>query len=121
MIHVHIALWVVGAPRIDKIDVAREKEEETSGNTWVEIDVVPDGAVVVPEAVAADQLASFWDRAFTEFNVAKAMAAGTASQGSAWAGVSSMATDVGVRKQLGTAEERKVRSPESISYETFAH
>ena len=32
-----------------------------------------------------------------------------------------MATDVGVRQQMGTAEERKVRSPESISYETFAH
>ena len=121
MIHAHIAFWVVGAPRIDKIEVPREKEEETTAKTWVEIDVVPDGSVVVPEAAAADQLASFWDRAFTEFNVAKAMAGGAASQGSAWAGVSTMATDVGVRQQLGTAEERKVRSPESISYETFAH
>ena len=83
--------------------------------------MVPDGSVVVPEAAAADELASFWDRAFTEFNVAKAMAGGGASQGSAWAGVSSMAADIGVLQQMGSAEERKVRAPESISYETFAH
>ena len=119
MIHLHIAFWIVGAPRIDKIEVPREKKEDEK--TWVEIDVVPDGSVVVPEAAAADQLASFWDRAFTEFNVAKAMGGRVASEGSAWAGVSTMAPDVGVRQQLGTAEEKKVRSPESISYETLAH
>ena len=59
MIHAHIAFWVVGAPRIDKIEVPREKEEETTAKTWVEIDVVPDGSVAVPEAAAADQLALY--------------------------------------------------------------
>ena len=107
MLHAHIAFWVVGAPRIDKIEVPREKEDGATAKTWVEIDVVPDGSAVVPEAAAADQLASFWDRAFTEFNVAKAMAGGAASPGSAWAGASTMASVVGVRQQLGPAEEKK--------------
>ena len=31
MIHVHIAFWVVGAPRIDKIEVPQEKEDENEG------------------------------------------------------------------------------------------
>ena len=77
-------------------------------------------------SAAADRLATFWGRSFTEFNVAKAMAAREVeaecrSEGSAWAGLSAMATAVGVRQQLGTVEENKVRSPESISYEAHAH
>ena len=77
----------------------------------MEIDVAPDGAAVVPQSAAADRLATFWGRSFTEFNVAKAMAAREVeaecrSEGSAWAGLSAMATAVGVRQQLGTVEEK---------------
>ena len=43
-------------------------------------------------SLAADHLASFWDRAYAEFNVANAMAGGAASQGSAWAGLCIMAS-----------------------------
>ena len=32
-----------------------------------------------------------------------------------------MALQVGVRQELGTVEDRKIRSPESISYEAHAH
>ena len=75
MIHAHMALWITGAPRIDKIEVPRTKSSESGdGNNWVEIDVVAPGAEVAPQAEAAARLATFWDRAFTEFNVAKAMA-----------------------------------------------
>ena len=28
MVHVHMAFWIVGAPRIDKIEVPREKQDE---------------------------------------------------------------------------------------------
>jgi hypothetical protein len=73
MVRVHMAFWVVGAPRIDKIEVPQEKEEECKA--YIEIDVVPEGVTVGPQSEAADRLAAFWDRGFTEFNVAKAMAA----------------------------------------------
>ena len=77
MNHEHMACWVVGAPRIDKIEVPRESKEEAD---VVEIEVSLPGASVVPQTEAADRLATFWDRAYTEFSVAKAMAVpGTAS------------------------------------------
>ena len=119
MIHAHIAFWIVGAPRIDKIEVPREKDDASAEKTYVVIDVVPEGSLVVPHTAAADQLAAFWDRVFTEFNVAKAMVAedkrAQALPGPAWEGLSALAPQVGVRQELGSAEERKVRSPESIS------
>ena len=70
MIHAHMAFWIVGAPRIDKIDVPRL----TTDTAVVEIDAAPPGAEVVAEVEAADRLAAFWDRAYTEFNVAKTVA-----------------------------------------------
>ena len=111
MIHAHMAFWIVGAPRIDKIDVPRL----TTDTAVVEIDSAPPGAQVVAEVDAADRLAAFWDRAYTEFNVAKTVAHETFSLPSA------ASRDVGVRQRLGPAEEKQVRSPESISYDTFAH
>ena len=121
MIHVHIAFWIVGAPRIDKIEVPREKGDDGTTKTWVEIDVVPDGAVVVPESAAADRLATFWDRSFTEFNVAKAMVgAGSKAPVSdsgfpkAWASMSALATAVGVRQDLGTVEEKSAVAREYL-------
>ena len=111
MIHAHMAFWIVGAPRIDKIDAPRL----TTDTAFVEIDAAPPGAEVVAEAEAADRLAAFWDRAYTEFNVAKTVAHESFTQASA------ASRDVGVRQRLGPAEEKQVRSPESISYDTFAH
>ena len=32
LVHVHMAFWIVGAPRIDKIEVPREKQDEEGGN-----------------------------------------------------------------------------------------
>ena len=55
MVHVHMAFWVVGAPRIDKIEVPQKKEDEHEGKAWVEIDVVPEGVTVVPQSEAADR------------------------------------------------------------------
>jgi hypothetical protein len=63
MVHVHMAFWVVGAPRIDKIEVPQEKEDE--GKAYIEIDVVPEGVAVVSQSEAADRLAGFWGRGFT--------------------------------------------------------
>ena len=126
MIHTHMALWIIGAPRIDKIEVPHEKADEDEENTWIEIEVLPDGVTVTPHSEAAERLATFWDRGFTEFNVAKAVASelpGSASNpdASTWADLSSLAATVGVREGLSKVEERGVRSPESISYEAHAH
>ena len=41
MVHVHMAFWIVGAPRIDKIEVPREKKEEKGGKAYMEIEVGP--------------------------------------------------------------------------------
>ena len=101
MIHAHMAFWIVGAPRIDKIAVPRAKED----GACVEIDAAPPGAEVVPEPEAADRLAAFWDRAYTEFNVAKVLA----DQSSTRPGAASH--DVGVRQFLVSAEEKKRALP----------
>ena len=126
LVHVHMAFWVVGAPRIDKIEVPQEKDDENGSNAWMEIEVVREGATVIPQTEAANRLAAFWDRGFTEFNVAKAMAgkdadSAAASAVPAWADQSTLANAVGVRQGLTKAEEHGVRSPESISYEAHAH
>ena len=63
MIHAHMAFWVVGAPRIDKIEVPREQE---GGTGRVEIDAPLPGQHSVARAEAAERLAAFWDRAYTE-------------------------------------------------------
>ena len=69
LVHVHIAFWMVGAPRLDKIIVPKEK-----GDDIIEIEVEhEDNCSALPQEEAATLLASFWDRIHTEFNVAKAM------------------------------------------------
>ena len=96
MINAHMAFWMVGAPRIDKIAAPRL----TTDTAFVEIDAAPPGAEVVAEAEAADRLAAFWDRAYAEFNVAKTVAHESLTQASA------ASRDVGVRQRLGPAEEK---------------
>ena len=127
IIHAHMAFWVVGAPRIDKIEVPRERGDESGA---VEIDAPVPGQHAVPQAEAADRLAAFWDRAYTEYNVAKAMSpglpgaiptGGSPAPGLASAASGASAGAVGVRQVLGPAGEKQVRSPESISYEAHAH
>jgi hypothetical protein len=113
LIHTHIALWIVGAPRIDKIVVPIETQPGV-----VEVDVTPPDAVILPEEQAANLLASFWDRVYTEFNVAKHMHSSCeAVPGEPEA----LRADTGVRSKLGKKLERTTKSPESISFPTFAH
>ncbi len=64
LIHTHIAFWIVGSPRIDKVVVPKETKPDE-----VEIDVTPAEAVVLPQERAANPMATFWDRVITEFNV----------------------------------------------------
>ena len=73
ILHAHIAFWMVGAPRIDKIQVPREEEDNV-----VEIDVDADESTAIANDEAANLLGSFWDRVLTEFNVAKALSGASA-------------------------------------------
>ena len=66
LVHVHIAYWIVGAPRIDKVVVPRQSEAGV-----FEVDVTAADAVVLPHERAANVMSTFWDRVICEFNVAK--------------------------------------------------
>ena len=114
LIHTHIAFWIVGSPRIDKVVVPTETESDV-----VEIDVTPEEAFVLPQERAANIMATFWDRAFTEFNVAKHVQ--EAAESAAAAQPVNLRTSVGVRSELGKKQERASKTPESISWPTFAH
>ena len=65
LVHVHIALWIVGSPRIDKVIVPKER-----GDDLVEIEVPIHGETVLPQEEAATLMSAFWERAYCEFNVA---------------------------------------------------
>ena len=67
MIHAHMAFWIVGSPRIDKVVVPKDHGEH------VEITATCDTDVVMPQTDAANVMACFWDRVISEFNVAKAL------------------------------------------------
>lgn len=110
LIHTHIALWIVGAPRIDKVDVPMDLKPGV-----VQIDATPVDCHVLPQEEAANILATFWDRVFTEFNVAKHMQSNCASQ------QCDVAAMPGTRSSMGKKLEREARSPESISWKTFSH
>ena len=66
LVHVHIAYWIVGAPRIDKVVVPRQSEAGV-----FEVDVTAADAVVLPHERAANVMSTFWDGVICEFNVAK--------------------------------------------------
>ena len=115
-----MAVWVVGAPRIDKIEAPRE---QAGGSGGVEIETPLPGQDAVPQAEAADRLAAFWDRMYTEYNVAKALSPEPVDGlpgGSGGHGRNvDLAGAVGVRRGVGPiGDEKHVRSPESISCAT---
>ena len=56
MLHAHIAFWMVGAPRLDKIIVPKEK-----GDNIIEVRLAnEDDIEPKPTQEAANLLASFW-------------------------------------------------------------
>jgi len=75
IVHAHIALWIVAAPRIDEVQVAREAKD---GVVHVEVERA-DHTVMMNEE-AAHTLATFWDRVYTEYNVAKEFATPSVEQ-----------------------------------------
>ena len=121
MVHIHIALWIVGAPRIDKVIVPKENVDEG----FVEIKAPIEGETVLPQEEAACLMSAFWERAYTECNLAKVVssfAASAEAQSTVEAEIlRATAEDTGQRIKLGRALERERPSPESLSYLTMRH
>ncbi len=118
LFHAHMAFWVVGAPRIDKVTLARP-----SVHAGTEIEVQLEDNLVLPEAEAAGRMASFWDRVITEYNVAKALCTEDDSGGvdSGGATDTTLRGDIGPRAKCGKKAEKEKASPETLSYRSFAH
>ena len=130
IVHAHIAFWIVGSPRIDKIVVPKEKE-----NNVVEVDVTDEDATVLLHEQAAVQMAAFWDRVLAEFNVSKALKGDADAQAlpgpekgttasernDPLHGLYDLCEEIGRRQQMGKAAERQSPSPECLSYETLMH
>ena len=108
LVHVHIAMWIVGSPRIDKVIVPKER-----GDNIVEIEVPIHGETVLPQEEAATLLSSFWERAYCEFNVAKTYPGDSEPF--------DRAGQTGPRLNMGRALERESPSPESLSYAAMSH
>jgi len=136
ILHAHIAFWIVGSPRIDKIQIPKEIDNDDDDaddlDDVVEIDVTAEDKTVLTHDQAASLLASFWDPVLTEYNVAKAARAHATAVGcqpnpasySATHAVSAhgdLCQDTGPRQKLGKKSEREKPSPESLSYEALTH
>ena len=111
LVHVHIALWIVGAPRIDKVVVPKEDLDKG----YVEIEVPIEGDTVLPQEQAASLMSAFWERGYTECNLAKAISVaqmGKESKHEETDAFRALAEDTGPRIKLGRKVERERLSPE---------
>ena len=64
LIHSHIAFWIVGSPRIDKVVVPTGTKLDAA-----EMDATKAESFILPQEEAANIMATFWDRAITELSV----------------------------------------------------
>ena len=69
LVHAHIAFWMVGSPRIDRVTRLGE-DGEVDGP--IRVDDPVDGEIAMVDEEAASLLGQFWERIYTEYNVAKA-------------------------------------------------
>ena len=97
LVHVHVALWIVGSPRIDKVILAGHANE-----TAQELDIEMEDRIEMEQGAAADKLANFFDRVCTEWNIAKATQGGTEGK-------------AGRRQLMGKKLEKQVPAPDGIS------
>ena len=120
LVHVHIALWIVGAPRIDKVVVPKEDLDKG----YVEIEVPIEGDTVLPQEQAASLMSAFWERGYTECNLAKAISVaqmGKESKHEESDAFRALAEVTGPRIKLGRKVERERPSPESLSHTAMCH
>ena len=105
MVHVHIAFWIAGAPRIDRVAEAPDGNPDNEEAIFHDLDM--DGEVVLEQGEAASRLASFFDRAYTEWNLQKAPVGKHIE--------STEAGQPGRRLQMGKTVERSCPAPDMLS------
>ena len=107
MVHVHVALWITGSPRVDKVivqDPSADPPDEASRGGGREILLEGDGDVMLTEARSANLMASFFDSVYTGWHQGKDADGHEANTPS-------------VRHRIGKQAERKTPSPEMLSHE----
>ena len=91
----------------------------------MEIEVPIEGETVLPREEAASFMSSFWERAYTEFNSAKAFRAAESVPESTMSedvdAFRALAEDTGPRIKLGRKVERERPSPQSLSSSAMRH
>ena len=97
MVHVHIALWISGSPRIDKVLIPSSKADAA-----IELHLDTEDRVELEQGDAANRLATFFDRAYTEYSMAKATSGDAVGKASR-------------RQRMSKIEQREIPSPECIS------
>ena len=97
MVHVHIALWISGSPRIDKVSTPSSKADVAK-----ELHLDTEDRVELEQGEAANRLATFFDRAYTEYSMAKATTGEPAGKS-------------GRRQRMSKKDQREIPSPECIS------
>jgi hypothetical protein len=109
MVHVHVAFWITGSPRVDKV-VAQSPHGATPDdgdrNGGHEILLDDDGHAVLTDAQCANLMASFYDPAYTEWHLGKDPDGAAAKAPSA-------------RHDLGKGCERKVTAPDMLSHDAL--
>ena len=116
MVHGHIAYWIRGAPRIDRVTASPapggdEMEPEAAADESVWEHLAGEGEVVMEQGDAANQLADFFDRVYTEYNLQKSCIEKH--------GDNKNAARVGRRQRLGKARERSTSAPDMLSEQSL--
>jgi hypothetical protein len=109
MVHVHVAFWITGSPRVDKVVAqsphgATPDDGDRDGGREILLD--DDGDVVLTDAQCANLMASFYDPAYTEWHLGKDPDGAAAKAPSA-------------RHDLGKGCERKVTAPDMLSHDAL--
>jgi DNA replication protein DnaC len=105
LVHVHVALWIVGSPRIDRI-ISKESEKGGSDPSAQETILTTEDSVQLDGESAARVMSAFWERVYTEWNPWKSTSEADEVK-------------IGPRKAMGKDGDRCSLSPESISTESL--
>ena len=82
------------------------------------VEIAIEGDTVLPQEQAASLMSAFWERGYTECNLAKAISVaqmGKESKHEETDAFRALAEDTGPRIKLGRKVERERSSPESLS------
>ena len=128
MVHAHIAFWMVGSPRIDRVTTVGD--DECGTEKPIRVDDPMEDDIVMVDAQAAALLGQFWERVYTECNIMKGSVNGVQmdlgaslprTDAEADGADGRVVGDVGPRAKMGKKMEREKPSPESISTKTLLH